>query len=307
MTAKSLEILLAVALTAAPAMAQEPAGRLARQQRPAPTNPARNVEGRIVEDQNARETRQQLAELLQQYPPSLGEVLRLDPTLLSSEPYLAPYPALGAFLAKHPEVAHNPSYFVGEIRVRDPWSTDPRRPVIQMMENTLAGLAVLTGFIVLVTTVGWLLKSLLDYRRWLRISKVQTEAHSKLLDRFSSNEDLMAYIQTPAGRRFLESAPIPIDPGTRPIAAPISRILWSVQAGCVIALAGLGILYVSARLAGGGAGEAELAVPLFAIGIVALSLGLGFVLSAGVSYALSRRLGLFEGPAAALADQKPLP
>jgi hypothetical protein len=202
---------------------------------------------------------------------------------------------LASFLAEHPEVAHNPGYFVGEYRVNE-WQNDPRRQVIQLMEGVLAGLAVLTGFITLVGVVGWLLKSLIDYRRWLRLSKIQTEAHSKLLDRLTSNEDLLAYMQSSPGRRFLESAPIPVDPTTRPIAAPVGRILWSVQAGLVVAMGGLGLLYVSSRIAAGPADFAELSMPLFVMGIVAVALGGGFVLSAAVAYGISHRLGLFDSP-----------
>jgi hypothetical protein len=234
---------------------------------------------------------------LRQYPPSLGEVLRYDPSLMSNEAYVAPYPSLAAFLAQHPEIAHNPGYFVGEYR-ENQWQNDPRRPVIQLMEGVLAGLAVLIGFITAVGVVGWLLKSLIDYRRWLRLSKIQTEAHSKLLDRLTSNEDLLAYMQSSPGRRFLESAPIPVDPAARPIAAPVGRILWSVQAGLVVAMGGLGLLYVSSRMVSGAPGFtpgfAELSMPLFVMGIVAVALGGGFVLSAVVAYAISRRLGLFD-------------
>src|SRR5215510_6526052 len=42
----------------------------------------------VAEDANAQQTMQRLQELLQQYPPSLGKVLALDPTLLTDEPYL---------------------------------------------------------------------------------------------------------------------------------------------------------------------------------------------------------------------------
>lgn len=250
-----------------------------------------------AEDESARDTRERFHELLRQYPPSLAQVLRYDPSLMSNQPYLAPYPSLAAFLVQHPEVAHNPGFFVGEYR-ENQWQNDPRRQVIQLMEEVLAGLAVCIGFVTFVGVVGWLLKSLIDYRRWLRLSKVQTEAHSKLLDRLTSNEDLLAYIQSSAGRRFLESAPIPVDPATRPIGAPIGRILWSVQAGMVIAMGGIGLLYVSSRLAAGlvsgPPGASELALPIFVMGVVALALGGGFVLSAVVAYVLSRRLGLFD-------------
>jgi hypothetical protein len=50
---------------------------------------------------------------LDQYPPSLAQVLRLDPSLVSRSDYVAPYPRLAAFLAQHPEVAHNPVFFIG--------------------------------------------------------------------------------------------------------------------------------------------------------------------------------------------------
>jgi hypothetical protein len=291
--------LIFAAFNACPLSAQSPQrSSRVRNLGPAPAEqpPIRERQVR-ADDENARDTRQRFQEILRQYPPSLGEVLRYDPSLLTNEAYLTPYPSLAAFLAQHPEVAHNPGYFVGEYRDNQ-WQNDPRRPVLQLMEGVLAGLAVLTGFVTLVGVVGWLLKSLIDYRRWLRLSKIQTEAHSKLLDRLTSNEDLLAYMQSSPGRRFLESAPIPVDPATRPIAAPVGRILWSVQAGMVVAMGGLGLLYVSSRMASGAPGftpgYAELSIPLFVMGIVAVALGGGFVLSAGVAYAISRRLGLFD-------------
>ncbi|HJX29810.1 MAG TPA: hypothetical protein VJ885_18055 [Thermoanaerobaculia bacterium] len=34
--------------------------------------------------------------------------------------------------------------------------------------------------------------------------------HNKILDRFNTTEQLLEYIRTPAGSKFLESAPIPL-------------------------------------------------------------------------------------------------
>ena len=140
---------------------------------------------------------------------------------------------------------------------------------------------------------GWIVRSLIDYRRWARLSKVQAEAHNKLLDRMTANEELLAYVQSPAGSRFLQSAPITLEPGARSIGAPFGRILWSVQAGLVLAAGGFGLQYVSGRVIN------EAAQPIFAMGVLAVALGVGFVLSAVVSYVLSRRLGLFDNSAAA--------
>jgi hypothetical protein len=104
----------------------------------------------------------------------------------------------------------------------------------------------------------------------------------------SSNEDLLAYIQTPAGRRFLEAGPLMQTQAARPVGAPISRILWSVQVGIVIVAAALGVLFVSGRVI------EEVAQPLFAIAAIGISLGIGFVISSGVSYVLSRNMGLID-------------
>ncbi len=62
-------------------------------------------------DQDARAVRRDLIDVMRKYPPALGEILRLDPSLMSSAAYLAPYPALQSFLAAHPDVVKNPSYY----------------------------------------------------------------------------------------------------------------------------------------------------------------------------------------------------
>ena len=66
-----------------------------------------------ISDQRASEVRQELQGVLNLYPSTLRQVLRIDPARLTDSVYLGPYPALTAFLDQHPEVAHNPAYFLG--------------------------------------------------------------------------------------------------------------------------------------------------------------------------------------------------
>jgi hypothetical protein len=264
--------------------------------------PDRRVEV-VAGSANAEETREQLRQLLERHPPSLGDVLRLDPTLLVNSDYLAPYPELAAFLEQHPEVAHNPAFYVGTPH-ESPWERDPRAGAMRMWENVLQGLMILCVIGAITGVLVWLVRTLVDYRRWLRLTRVQTETHTKLLDRFTSQEDLLAYMQTPAGRRFLESAPIALDAASRPLGAPLSRVLWSVQAGAVLGLGGVGLLFVSRRAI------PEVAEGLWTIGVLALALGAGFLVSALVAYLLASRLGLFDKRAAMssdLAATTPLP
>src|SRR5262245_30251867 len=66
-----------------------------------------------VEEQNASETRERVRQILEQYPPSLRQVLRCDPSLLARPEYLTTYPTLAAYVTQHPEIAHNPVFFLG--------------------------------------------------------------------------------------------------------------------------------------------------------------------------------------------------
>jgi hypothetical protein len=239
---------------------------------------------------DAQRTKQELTTMLQHYPPALHDVLALDPTLLGNEAYLAPYPDLIKYLAAHPEIARDPSFYVEEFRRTPP--PDSASRVMDVWRDVLQGVAVFTAFGMAIGLIIWLTRTFIDSRRWSRIAKVQTEVHTKLLDRFSNNEDLLAYIQSPAGSRFLQSAPILLDPPQqRSVGAPLGRILWSIQGGIVVLAGGIGLLFVSAR-----AGIAEAAQPLHALGVLAIALGLGFLAAAGISYVISLRLGLIEAP-----------
>lgn len=232
---------------------------------------------------DAHETREQLQRLLRQHPPAVGEVLQRDPSLLGRPEYLAPYPALVAFLAQHPEVARNPSFFLGSFNYH---VRNPNDRAYEMFETLLAAIGGAGAFVAFISLLIWLVRAVIDHRRWLRLSRVQTEVHTKLMDRLTTNEDLLAYIQSPAGRRFLESAPIALDGEPRPTLAPLGRILWSLQAGIVLVALGIGFWFVRRNV------MAEVAEGFYVLGVIAMALGAGFAVSAIVSYFLSTRLGL---------------
>jgi hypothetical protein len=258
-----------------------------------------------VDDENAQDTVQRLQQLLQQYPPSLGRVLASDPTLLNNGDYLQPYPQLETFLAQHPDIAHNPGFYLDqqlrEIGRRNYDYNDPKTQAIRALDNAFAGVAVLIGFITVVTTIAWLIRTVIAHRKWQRMAATHVDTHTKLMDRLTSNEDLITYMQSAAGRRFLEAAPIPIDGGPRTLNAPFGRIMWSVQAGIVVAFFGGGLIYASTRLASSemfSMGE----LPVFVIGCAAVAVGAGFFISAVAAYGLSHRLGLFPAAGSTPTD-----
>lgn len=302
-----LVVVVGAMMAASPAAAQPGAGvgagqadrleRPERLERLLEGRGTRGFQGRlnVTEDANAPQTQQRLQELLQQYPPTLGRVLALDPTLLTNDGYLQAYPQLDTFLTQHPEIAHNPSYFFDQqLRelARRQYDNQPQLAVIRTIDGALGGLAFLVGFITVVLTIAWIVRSLMEHRKWQRASKTHVETHTRLMERLTSNDELIAYMQSPAGRRFLEAAPIPLESGPKMLNAPFGRILWSVQAGVVVAALGVGLIFASLRLGGTeyyNMGE----VPLLVIGIASLAVGVGFFISALAAYGLSSRLGLF--------------
>ena len=275
---------LACSLAAAPAVAQ--------QATPSTPAPQMTLQPRVPtpDMSNAYQTRQMFHQLLRQYPAFLAEVFQLDPSLLTNQGFLSAYPNLAEFLAQHPEIIRNPGFFVGEGNRNSRLDTPEGRSQ-ETMDDLLAGMAAFAAVLIALGVLCWLVKTGIDHRRWARVSKVQSEVHTKLLDRFTSNQDLLTYIQTSAGKHFLESAPIAIDPVSPAPGAPMNRILFSVQAGIILASAGVGL-----NLVGRTFSVQEMAQPLYVLGALALALGVGFVLSASVAYVMSRRLGLLNKP-----------
>jgi hypothetical protein len=294
-TVAALVALSIVAITAQAATAGRPQAPGAPAARPAPAAPQATVATapatRVVAPADAEQTREALRSLLSRYSPTIGRVLALDPTLLQNPVYLEPYPELIAFLQQHPEVARNGADFLSDFRPSYYREPDHDTQVIRMWQGIFQGTAIFLVFSVITGALVWLVKTLVDYRRWYRLSKVQTEAHNKLLDRFTNNEELLAYITTPSGKRFLESAPIMLDTASASIGAPVKRILWAIEIGVVMVCLGIGIFVAQS------AAPAEVSLVLFAVSIVVTALGIGFVLASGASYLLSRRLGVLNGAA----------
>jgi hypothetical protein len=275
-------VAVSAALPAAAQTAETPVERqLTAQRQPAPA-PA---------NQNAAETRRRFYEVLDTYPPSLGRVLRLDPSLMNNQAYLGSYPNLAAFIAQNPDVPRNPDFYLE--RFGSNWASnepqDVRTASLRIWRDAIEFLGPFAVFCVVLFAIFSLIKYIVEYRRWARVSKVNAEVHNKILDRFGSNEELLAYVDSPAGRRFLEATPIaPTPASSSTVGAPYARILLSVQVGVILIALGIGFLLVSGRAID------EVQPLLSSLAALSFCLGVGSVVSAGASYLLSRKLGLLN-------------
>ena len=270
-----LPALLAVVVLCGPSTA-------AAQQPGAPSATSRQENIRVTE--NAEDTRETLRRILDAYPRAVAEVLRRDPSLMARADYMASYPELAAFIAAHPDVPRNVEfYFAG-------YGSYPGRPLdpeYEALGVLLGGLAGFLGFSAMFGVLAWIVKAIINHRRWIKATQVQADVHSKLMDRMTTNEELLAYIQSPAGRRFLEATPVRPEPDSPVGTAPVGPIIWSMMAGIVLATVGVGF-----RVASGTINE-DVQRAFTVVGIILLALGIGFLLASVMAFALSSRLGLF--------------
>jgi hypothetical protein len=201
---------------------------------------------------------------------------------MSDANYLHEHPELQAFLDSLPLVKADPRAFVSPRE----WRNEPPRSELDELMGDFAPLA---AFVCALLAVLWVLRTLLENRRWNRSFKMHEEVHTKLIEKFASGQDFSAYMQSDAGRRLLEWTPPAIDGTSRGLPNAFGRILWSLQAGLVLLLVGVGLLLLRGQMA------ASDVPPLLVFGTLGVTLGTGFILSALVSYGLSKHLGLLGG------------
>ena len=198
-------------------------------------------------------TQAELIKLLR-LSPKLTTVIEHDPSLLANQAYVeSNNPQLGQFLTSHPEIARNPEFYLfthmngsdvtpDEALNRAVWPELHQQYPEQSAAQRLAdGFMPFAAFAMFLGALIWLIRALMENRRWSRIFKLQSEVHGKLIDKFGSNQELASYMETEAGKRFLEAAPIPVgfEPEQR-VPNAVARVLTPLQIGIVLTLLGLG-------------------------------------------------------------------
>lgn len=254
-------------------------------------NPAQlsNGDAAALQDQLLQELR---------LSPTLAEVVARDPSLLSDADYVNRYnPELGPFLQAHPEIAKNPDFYLfnnlhGEHEQpsrtleRKLWPEESAHWSPGMNSELINDGIPFLVFLCILGALLWLIHVLLENRRWNRIFNLQTDVHGKLIERFGTSQEVLTYMGTEAGKRFLEATPIAVGFERQPpVPSPVARVLTPLQIGVVMTLLGFGLLFLRHSIP-------DAAEPLLVVGTVVLMPGLGFIISAGITWALARHLGL---------------
>jgi hypothetical protein len=266
----------------------------------AQSHPAAAPLAQAPSESDIANTQEQLLRLLR-LSPVLTTVVAHDPSLLADQPYVERNnPELAQFLVQHPDIPKNPEFYLfshleqgrggrrDQALERAVWPDlvpDERRPsqISDVMHQMIPIIIVPAIFLAIV----WTIKIFVDGRRWNRTFKLQSEVHSKLIDRFTSSQDLAAYMQTEAGRRFLEASPMALgsDAGMR-MPNVVARVLTPLTVGIIMVLSGIGLFLLQLHA------DADMVTPLLVLGTLALMPGIGFILSAGATWLVARRLGM---------------
>jgi hypothetical protein len=140
-------------------------------------------------------------------------------------------------------------------------------------------LIILPAFFAMLSWIFWVIFNTI---RRIRTSKMQANVQTALVEKLGSSQELLTYVQSDAGKRLIESL------GVERVQPP-GRIIGALQTGVILLPVGLGLLALRGHIAGTQEG-------FLLFGTLICMLGIGFVLAAGVSYMLTKSLGLLEPP-----------
>ena len=267
-------------------------------QTPAPAAAAAPAAEGTTEAKDLGATQAKLMSLLR-VSPTLAEVVSSDPALLANQEYVSrSNPELAQFLQLHPEIGRNPAFYLfSNLRDQDqrPYQVlQPRRGFEARYEDRSTGsekvLREVMPVVAMVLCGGallWLIRLLLENRRWGKIFTQQSQVHGQLIEKFATSQELLGYMETDAGRRFLEAAPIAAESDQRKMPNVVSRVISTVQIGLVLTLLGIGLLSIRNIVGEGG-------TAMLVLGMVALMPGIGLILSAGITWLLAKRLNLIR-------------
>ena len=138
------------------------------------------------------------------------------------------------------------------------------------------------GFFAMIVWIVWLGTNSKNRR-----AQAQAEVQTKLIERFGSAKEFIDFLQSPAGRQFVTGVEVSSTLHAK------DRVIGGISKGVILSLLGVGFLAI--WLADENRG-------FIYPGFILLGLGVGFFLSALISWKLSKSYGLINGNHAAGSD-----
>jgi hypothetical protein len=141
-------------------------------------------------------------------------------------------------------------------------------------------LVLITGALV----IGSIFRAHFVNKRLRENARAYSDMQGRLIDKFGDAEQVVRYLESDAGKQLLAGA----ENGR---GAAHQRVLDSLQVGIVTLLGGVGLMI------GGKISQHKVGEAMDSLGVLALLIGVGFVVSAIVSGTMLNRWGLLPGKA----------
>lgn len=145
--------------------------------------------------------------------------------------------------------------------------------------NTIASVVIGSTIII---CAAWIIASIVNILKQRANTRTRAEVYNRLIDKFGTAPELIDFLKSDAGLRFIEEQAIDES-------QPMSKILGSIRLGVSLGLIGLGMVVVSELWY---RELNDLYVVIALGGTIALTAGVGFVISAAISYKLLKSWGL---------------
>jgi hypothetical protein len=127
--------------------------------------------------------------------------------------------------------------------------------------------------------LGWIYRTHLNHKRFMKILQLKAEMNSRLLDRVGTDPAAVEFLKSDAQQHMFDVKLTDLGPRVAP---PYMRMLTAIQISFMMLSAGLGLLYIRNSMLGDGR-EAFLF-----LGTLGVALGVGALLSAIAAFAVAR-------------------
>jgi hypothetical protein len=152
--------------------------------------------------------------------------------------------------------------------------------IVNSISNTIAAVGISATIVI---SAAWVIRSIITSMKQRANTRTRAELYNKLFDKFGSAPELVEFLRSDAGLRFIE------EQAAEP-SQPLMKIMSSIRLGVSLGLVGGGILVV-ANLWDRTFGE-DIYNMIALVGTVALTAGVGFIIAAAISYKLCKSWGL---------------
>jgi hypothetical protein len=140
--------------------------------------------------------------------------------------------------------------------------------------------------------VGWVLY--LFFRRYqvtTQLKSQRIESFNRMIEKFGSAKEFIEFTESPQGKKLLE------EPASQ-MPNPLNKVLRFIQAGVLFVMVGGGYWFNGTRLRGNAdPNYFHQGMDSFYWGSLSLTLGIGLLIVAGISYIFVRRWHLANGVA----------